>query len=222
MSKIVDCKFCGQKISIRKMPGGQWVAFDYHTSQSHLCGKTNKKEYGSYKNKTSDTLTDYNDILDEIEYAIDEKIILELTYNDVDGDKTNRKVRPVSLLETHSPPYLEAFCLLRDDRRHFRVDRIEKLKTTSQNFSQNYRPSRDNVIKTDSSINNSNSDNSEENDETPLSAEMWKKANEEPIIKEKIVEKKVYIEKEESGWSQLFKWIGIITVIIILFRMCAG
>ena len=51
---------------------------------------------------------------------------------------------------------------------------------------------------------------------------MWEKANEEPIVKEKIVEKKVYVEKEESGWSQLFKWIGILTVIIILFRMCAG
>ena len=67
-----------------------------------------------------------------------------------------------------------------------------------------------------------NSENSEEHDEPPLSAKMWEKANEEPIVKEKIVEKKVYVEKEESGWSQLFKWIGILTVIIILFRMCAG
>ncbi len=221
MSKIVDCKVCGQKISIRKMPGGQWVAFDYHTSQQHVHGKTNKKENNSYKSKTSDTLTDYNDILDEIEYAIDEKLVLQLSYFDVDGDKTNRKVRPISLLENHSPPYLEAFCLLRDDRRHFRVDRIEKLKTTSQNFSQNYRPSRNDVIKTDSSVKNTNEVNSEE-DEPPLSYQNWQKANEEPIVKETIVEKKVYIEKEESGWSQLFKWIGIITVIIILFRMCAG
>ena len=202
MSKIVDCKFCGQKISIRKMPGGQWVAFDYHTSQSHLCGKTNKKEYGSYKNKTSDTLTDYNDILDEIEYAIDEKIVLQLTYNDVEGDRTSRKVRPIFLLETHSPPYLEAFCLMRDDRRHFRLDRIEKLKITSQNFSQNYSPSNNNEIKTDSFFN----DTSLSNDE----------------VREKIIEKKVYIEKEESGWSKLFKWIGYISVFIIILKMCSA
>ena len=33
MSYTRDCKTCGQRISLRQMPDGQWVAFDVSTQK---------------------------------------------------------------------------------------------------------------------------------------------------------------------------------------------
>ena len=37
MSYIRKCKYCNAKISIREMPDGQWVAFEYQTDTAHEC-----------------------------------------------------------------------------------------------------------------------------------------------------------------------------------------
>jgi len=42
MAYIRSCKKCGQKISMREMKAGQWVAFDSSTDKAHKCGKKNK------------------------------------------------------------------------------------------------------------------------------------------------------------------------------------
>ena len=31
------CRECGQRISLRQMPAGQWVAFDVSTEEPHIC-----------------------------------------------------------------------------------------------------------------------------------------------------------------------------------------
>ena len=38
MAYIKTCNFCGQKISMREMRHGQWVAFDASTETPHKCG----------------------------------------------------------------------------------------------------------------------------------------------------------------------------------------
>ena len=43
MSLIVDCKFCGERISLRKMPHGKHVPFDANTDDQHSCQKSKKQ-----------------------------------------------------------------------------------------------------------------------------------------------------------------------------------
>ena len=42
MAYIRPCNRCGQRISMREMRAGQWVAFDASTENPHKCGKKNK------------------------------------------------------------------------------------------------------------------------------------------------------------------------------------
>ena len=58
MSYIKNCNQCGERISMREMPGGQWVAFDVNTDQPHHHRKTKSrrkadevKQMPSYKKK---------------------------------------------------------------------------------------------------------------------------------------------------------------------------
>ena len=48
MAVIAPCKYCGEKISIRKMPAGHHVPFDFKTNDYHECSgskkATNNKE----------------------------------------------------------------------------------------------------------------------------------------------------------------------------------
>ena len=42
MSYVRNCKVCGQRISLREMQSGQWVAFDVSTDTVHRHGKRSK------------------------------------------------------------------------------------------------------------------------------------------------------------------------------------
>ena len=44
MSSIRKCTKCGQRISLRKMPHGKWVAFDASTQIAHKCHKKNNPD----------------------------------------------------------------------------------------------------------------------------------------------------------------------------------
>ena len=44
MAYIRPCNKCGQRISMREMRAGQWVAFDASTEKAHKCGKKNKED----------------------------------------------------------------------------------------------------------------------------------------------------------------------------------
>ncbi len=46
MSYIKNCKICGQRISLREMSHGQWVAFDVNTDKPHKHGKSSRKKAG--------------------------------------------------------------------------------------------------------------------------------------------------------------------------------
>jgi len=55
MSLIVDCKFCGERISLRKMPHGKHVPFDANTDDQHKCTKTDTKKVSTKKIKDKKT-----------------------------------------------------------------------------------------------------------------------------------------------------------------------
>ena len=51
MSLIVDCKFCGERISLRKMPHGKHVPFDANTDDQHKCTKNDNQKISKKKIK---------------------------------------------------------------------------------------------------------------------------------------------------------------------------
>lgn len=78
MSLIVNCKFCGERISLRKMPHGKHVPFDANTDDQHSCQKS-KRINEKPKKKTLDktkNVTSKKNIDDKI---IDDDFIIETT-----------------------------------------------------------------------------------------------------------------------------------------------
>jgi Fe2+ transport system protein B len=76
MSLIVDCKFCGERISLRKMPHGKHVPFDANTDDQHSCQqskKTKKTKKKQSKIKTSKTKSEINEqnMAEELDNYVD-------------------------------------------------------------------------------------------------------------------------------------------------------
>jgi predicted DNA-binding transcriptional regulator YafY len=62
--------------------------------------------------------------LSEIRKAIREEKKLCITYRDVDGIETDRTVCPISIIYYSEVIVMPAWCELRNDFRHFRLDRL--------------------------------------------------------------------------------------------------
>ena len=91
MAYIRPCNKCGERISMREMRAGQWVAFDVSTEKPHKCGKKNKadpaiKKLAKQKNKVED-----DDSIDlGYESEIDKEI--EVLEERLENLKTNEDV----------------------------------------------------------------------------------------------------------------------------------
>jgi predicted DNA-binding transcriptional regulator YafY len=68
-----------------------------------------------------------DDLETQLQAAIDAGAEVELTYADTEGRVTQRRVHPLHLELRWGRRYLLAHCHLRDDERHFRLDRIVQL-----------------------------------------------------------------------------------------------
>jgi len=66
--------------------------------------------------------------------AIREERTLRLGYRDVEQDLTHRTVRPIALVYYVDSVVLAAWCELRGDFRHFRIDRIEACRESDTDF----------------------------------------------------------------------------------------
>ena len=72
MSLIVDCKFCGERISLRKMPHGKHVPFDANTDDQHSCQKSKKQKKQTKKIKSKSNNDSDSSITNEDLYNYDE------------------------------------------------------------------------------------------------------------------------------------------------------
>lgn len=59
-----------------------------------------------------------------IQRALAEGLVLRLHYTDASGRTTDRMVRPMRVVAGAECPAIEAYCYLRNQLRHFRLDRI--------------------------------------------------------------------------------------------------
>jgi len=67
--------------------------------------------------------------------AIRAERVLHLTYRDAEGGQTQRDVLPLALIYYVDTTVLAGFCTLRQDFRHFRIDRIAACKLGHDDFS---------------------------------------------------------------------------------------
>lgn len=78
--------------------------------------------------KTSDNLM-------QIQLAITQSQVLTLDYLSSKKSQTTRSIEPFALYSIHGDYLLIAFCRLRNEFRHFRIDFIENLVTENETFT---------------------------------------------------------------------------------------
>ena len=66
--------------------------------------------------------------------ATREELVLNMSYEDQNGVATTRNIWPLSIVFMDEKLVLLAHCLLRDDYRVFRVDRIKQISVTKTSF----------------------------------------------------------------------------------------
>ncbi|MCW5518083.1 helix-turn-helix transcriptional regulator [Muriicola sp. Z0-33] len=71
----------------------------------------------------------------QIQSAITQYKILTIDYISSANEQTTREIEPFAIYSIHGDILLIAYCLLRNEFRHFRIDFIEKIMTQSQTFS---------------------------------------------------------------------------------------
>ena len=70
----------------------------------------------------------------QIRLAIRDEKQMELHYHDAEGNTSIRTVSPLALVYYTESILLAAWCALRKDFRHFRLDRIDSAKLLPENF----------------------------------------------------------------------------------------
>lgn len=68
---------------------------------------------------------------DYLQTATSKNWVLEIAYQDKQGERTRRRIQPLRLFYNYTEPYVEAYCHLRRAKRVFRLDRIELSKAYS-------------------------------------------------------------------------------------------
>lgn len=103
-----------------------------------LCATCHKKVHNvMYFNneKGKDDLEDYgfdiskkNSKISKIAAAIRHHKKLDIHYIKLDGSETDRTIMPEEIFVDHDRYYLRSFCYLRNDKRTFKISRINKVK----------------------------------------------------------------------------------------------
>lgn len=234
MSYIRYCKTCGDRISIRQMPHGQWVAFEPNSDVAHDCYapakvvKTKNFDYKNNKNiktvvdlenktkitlnnEISETLTDFNEMLVLFNEAIEKKLVLKIDYTREDGEFNERKIEPIKVHNRSFGIYLEAFCQMRENNRIFKSDRIKSMTSTNEYFSGDHRAVGNAFIKEDDAEEQS-SYIKEKKVNKKKTSEKRQTKDSTPINRE-IKYKENNSETGADIWVILFGIIGAVTII---------
>jgi predicted DNA-binding transcriptional regulator YafY len=73
--------------------------------------------------------------LSALQFALTNFLLTKIEYANEANETTERTIEPFALLSTRSNWLLVAWCLLRQDFRYFRLDRIKKLEVLSERFT---------------------------------------------------------------------------------------
>lgn len=142
------CKYCGQPISLREMPAGQWVAFDVGTDNVHHCDSRPAitPPAVSAVAATLDTRTvtaspvvtaGSEQIRMLLKKALHEHRCVHLIYYTASRKAlTDRVVEPLALESGDwCGTVLRAYCRWRQDMRSFALSNIRRAKLLEETFS---------------------------------------------------------------------------------------
>lgn len=91
-----------------------------------------KKMYSIYEEKSkyiANVDTTSSDVIEKIiKSAISKNEKVDIVYNNVDGSQHRRIIHPLYLFKYKENYYVTAFCELRNDIRHFEIERIVNIK----------------------------------------------------------------------------------------------
>jgi predicted DNA-binding transcriptional regulator YafY len=73
--------------------------------------------------------------LSALQFALTNFLLTKIEYANAANQTTERTIAPFALLTTQANWLLVAWCLLRQDFRYFRLDRIKKLEVLSERFT---------------------------------------------------------------------------------------
>ena len=79
-------------------------------------------------------------LLQTILSSINDKLIIEIDYTNIDNNNSKRALEAVGITYTHPHWYLSAWCYLREDYRVFRLDRINHLEITNNKQTKVHPP----------------------------------------------------------------------------------
>ena len=91
-----------------------------------------KKMYSIYDEKSkfisNINITSPGETEKIIKMAINKNDKIEIIYNDINGEQSNRIIHPLQMFKYKNNYYVTAFCELRNDIRHFELNRISNIK----------------------------------------------------------------------------------------------
>ncbi len=73
--------------------------------------------------------------LSDLQFSLTNLYLTKIAYTNEAGKRSSRLIEPFALLSTQENWLLVAWCRLRKEFRHFRLDRIEKLEILDEHFS---------------------------------------------------------------------------------------
>lgn len=79
-------------------------------------------------------------LLQTILSSINDKLIVEIDYTNIDEKKSKRALEAVGITYSHPNWYLSAWCHLRKEYRMFRLDRIDNIKITADKQTRVHPP----------------------------------------------------------------------------------
>jgi hypothetical protein len=147
MSYTRPCNKCGERISLRQMPQGQWVAFDVSTEESHVCGVKNDPDVsvklkGKKKKLQKEDEDDsfgikYEDEIEDLSIEDEEDDIEEVevkTYDSVSGihhciDKAIKEKKRI---------HIEYNSEHNEERTEREISPIKKFKEKERTYLQAY------------------------------------------------------------------------------------
>lgn len=82
------------------------------------------------KSKYIDELdeSDKNELLSLIEKYMNDNSRIKIVYEDISGERKERWIHPLHIFKYDDKVYVTAFCELRNDIRHFELERIKLIK----------------------------------------------------------------------------------------------
>lgn len=105
--------------------------FKYMSEYQKLLDKS-KKMYSIYEEKSKFILNvdikSLDTVKEILESAISKNEKIKIVYKDINGENHQRTIHPLYLFKYKNNNYVTAFCELRNDIRHFEIERISNIK----------------------------------------------------------------------------------------------